>query len=156
MLKKYLSLTMVVLIANLTWASSVFARSEAIKEAQAASKTKANIPFAGTLGVSCILAGSPSNTEAKSESPVAQPESEGLAKTKSNPKQNLRSSVLKLVADTKAGKVMPAERPQIQPAKSNNLSTTVKVAIGVGVAVVVLALIVKHARDHLFDNFGVR
>ena len=70
--------------------------------------------------------------------------------------QNLRSSVLRLVADTKAGKVMPAERPQIQPAKSNNLSTTLKVEIGVGVAVVVLALIVKHARDHLFDNFGVR
>ena len=103
--------------------------------------------------MSCVLAGSSSNTEAKSK---AQPESEGLAKTKSKPKQNLRSSVLKLVADTKAGKVMPAERAQIQPAKSNNLSTKVKVAIGVGVAVVVLALIVKHARDHLFDNFGVR
>jgi hypothetical protein len=156
MLKKYLSLTLVVLIANLTWAASAFARSEAIKEVQATSKRKANIPFAETLGVSCVLAGSPSNTEAKSKSPAAQPESEGLAKTKSKPKQNLRSSVLKLVADTKAGKVMPAERPQIQSAKSNNLSTKVKVAIGVGVAVIVLALIVKHARDHLFDNFGVR
>jgi len=156
MLKKYLSLTLVILIANLTWAASAFARSEAIKEAQAASKTKANTPFAGTLGVSCVLAGSPSNTEAKSKSLAAKPESEGLAKTKSKPKQNLRSSLLKLVADTRAGKVMPAERPQIQPAKSNNLSTRVKVAIGVGVAVVVLALIAKHERDHLFDNFVLR
>ena len=156
MLKKYLSLTLVVLLANLTGAASAFARSEAIKEAQAASKIKANIPFEGILEVSCILVGSSSNTEAKSKSPAAQPESEGLAKARFKPKQNLRSSVLKLVADTKAGKVMPPERTQLQPGKSNNLSTTVKVAIGVGVAVVVLALIVKHARDHLFDNFGVR
>ncbi len=137
MLKKYLSLTLVVLVANLTWAAPAFARSEAIKEAQPASKAKANIPFAGTLEVSCVLAGSPSNPEAESKTPAAQPESEALAKSKSKPKQNLRSTVLKLVADTKAGKVMPAERPQIQPAKSNNLSTKVKTAIGVGVAIVV-------------------
>ena len=38
MLKKYLSLTLVVLLANLTGAASAFARSETIKEAQAAVK----------------------------------------------------------------------------------------------------------------------
>ena len=156
MLKKYLSLTLVILVANLTWAAPAFGSAKAIKDAHPASKAKANMPFAGTLGVSCVLSGSPSNPEAESKSPAAPPESEALAKSKSKPKQNLRSSVLKLVADTKAGKVMPAERSQIQPAKSNNLSTKVKVAIGAGVAIVVLALIVKHARDHLFDNFGVR
>ena len=156
MLKKYLSLTLVFLVANLTWAAPAFARSEAIEGPQPASKAKTNIPFAGTLRVSCVLSGSPSNPQPESKSAAAQPESEALAKSKSNPRQNLRSSVLKLVADTKAGKVMPAERSQIQPAKSNNLSTKVKVAIGVGVAIVVLALIVKHARDHLFDNFVLR
>jgi len=156
MLKKYLSVTLVFLVANLTWAVPAFAGSDAIEGPQPASNTKANIPFGGTLGVSCVLAGSPSNPQAESRSAAAQPESEALAKSKSKPKQNLRSSVLTLVADTRAGKVMPAERSQIQPAKSNNLSTKVKVAIGVGVAIVVLALIVKHARDHLFDNFVLR
>ena len=38
MLKKYLSLTLVALIANLTWTAPAFARSEAIKKVQAAVK----------------------------------------------------------------------------------------------------------------------
>lgn len=56
--------------------------------------------------------------------------------------EQLRSAMLKLVADAKAGKVTPAPKPQIQPAKSNNLSTKAKVAIGVGIAVAVVAVIV--------------
>lgn len=62
--------------------------------------------------------------------------------------EKLRAVVLKLVADTKAGKVVPPERPQIQPAKSNNLSKGTKIAIGVGVAlaVVVIVLIVRKPR----------
>ena len=47
--------------------------------------------------------------------------------------------MVKLVADAKAGKVAPTERPQIQPAKSNNLSKRAKIAIGVGIAVTVVA-----------------
>ena len=156
MLKKYLSLTLVVLTTNLTWAAPAFARSEAIKEAQPASKAKTNIQFPGILGTSCILDHGPSSPEAESKFQAAQPEFEALAKGKSKPKHNLRSSVLTLVADSKAGKVLPTGHPQTQPGNSNNLSTKVKIAIGVGVAIVVLALIVKHERDHLFDNFGVR
>jgi hypothetical protein len=47
-----------------------------------------------------------------------------------------------LIAEAKAGKVAPAERPQIQPAKSNNLSKGTKIAIGVGIAIAVIAVIV--------------
>ncbi len=61
----------------------------------------------------------------------------------------------KLLTDAKAGKVAPAARPQIQPAKGNSLSKGAKIAIGVGIAVLVLALIVKHQKDHFFDNFNL-
>lgn len=70
-------------------------------------------------------------------------------------KKNLRAEMLKLVEDTKAGKVAPPVRSQIQPARSNSLSKGAKIAIGVGIAVVVIALIVKHQKDHLFDNFNL-
>lgn len=56
--------------------------------------------------------------------------------------EKLRINMLTLIADAKAGKVTPAERPQIQPARSNNLSKKAKVAIGVGIAVAVVAVIV--------------
>ena len=39
--------------------------------------------------------------------------------------------MLKLVADAKSGRVIPATKSQIQPARSNNLSTRKKIAIGV-------------------------
>lgn len=67
--------------------------------------------------------------------------------------EKLRTNMLTLVADAKAGKVTPAARPQIQPARSNNLSKKAKVAIGVGIAVAVVAviLVVKIKRDGLFD-----
>jgi len=54
----------------------------------------------------------------------------------------LRVNILKLVADAKAGKMAPAERPQIQTAKSNNFSKRTKIAIGVGIAVAVIVAIV--------------
>jgi hypothetical protein len=55
--------------------------------------------------------------------------------------EQLRSAMLKLVADAKAGRVTPAPKPQIQPARSNNLSTKAKVAIGIGIAVTVIVII---------------
>jgi len=72
-------------------------------------------------------------------------------KKAAKPNDRLRTDMVKLVADAKAGKVTPAPRPQIQPVKSNNLSKGAKIAIGVGIAVVVIALIVKYQKDHLFD-----
>ena len=73
----------------------------------------------------------------------AEPEMERHAK--------LRADMDKLVADARAGKVTPAARTQIQPAKSNSLSKKAKVAIGVGIAVIVLAIIIKHEKDNFFN-----
>jgi hypothetical protein len=67
------------------------------------------------------------------------------------PNAKLKADMQMLLADAKAGKVIPAARPQIQPAKSNNLSKGAKIAIGVGIAVIVLAIIINHERNHLFD-----
>jgi len=71
------------------------------------------------------------------------------AKTEVKPNEQLKNNMLKLVADAKAGKVLPAERPQIRPAKSNNLSTGAKIAIGVGIAAAVVTVIVmtKYCRN---------
>ena len=71
--------------------------------------------------------------------------------TEARPDAKLRAEMEKLVADARAGKVIPAARPQIQPAKSNSLSKKAKVAIGVGIAVIVLAVIIKHEKDNFFN-----
>jgi hypothetical protein len=78
----------------------------------------------------------------------------GLATNKATTRnEKLKAGMEKLVADSKAGKVAPAMRSQLQPKQSNGLSTTAKVAIGVGIAVVVLAILVIHAKNHMFDDF---
>ena len=61
--------------------------------------------------------------------------------------QKLRSDILKLVADARAGKVAPASRTQIQPRNSNSLSKGTKIAIAVGVAVAIVAIIVVVKAD---------
>ena len=58
------------------------------------------------------------------------------------PNEQLKDNMLKLVADAKEGKVVPATKSQIQPARSNNLSKGKKIAIGVGIAAVIIAVIV--------------
>ncbi len=55
----------------------------------------------------------------------------------------------------KAGKVAPAERPQIQPAKSNNLSKGAKIAIGVGIAIAVVVVIVIATADKGPGQIGI-
>ena len=67
------------------------------------------------------------------------------------PEAKLKSDMKKLIAEARAGKVIPAARPQMQPVNSNNLSKTAKIAIGVGIAVVVLAIIIKHEKDNFFS-----
>lgn len=61
----------------------------------------------------------------------------------------LRTDILKLLADAKAGKVAPAPRPQIQPRQSNNLSKGTKIAIGgaIAIAIVVTIVAVKADKD---------
>ena len=62
--------------------------------------------------------------------------------TKKQINEKVRTDILKLVADAKAGRVAPAPRPQMQPQQSNNLSKRAKIAIGVGIAVAIVVIIV--------------
>jgi cell division protein FtsL len=63
------------------------------------------------------------------------------------PNEQLKTSIVKLVSDTKAGKVAMPTKSQIQPAKSNSWSKGTKIAVGVGIAaaIIVTILIVSPA-----------
>jgi hypothetical protein len=102
----------------------------------------------------CTLAGTSafakSSSNPQSETQAAMEYGNSL-ETTAQPHDKLRADVQKLIAEAKAGKVAPTARPQIQPAKSNNLSKGAKIAIGVGIAVVVIAIFVKYQKDHFFD-----
>lgn len=103
-----------------------------------------------TVGGTSASANTTSEPDSKSK--MATSSEPGTAAGKEeNPNEKLRADVRKLVADARAGKVAPATRSHIQPARSNNLSTKAKVAIGVGIAVIVLALIVNHERKNFFN-----
>jgi hypothetical protein len=105
-----------------------------------------------TLGETSAFGKTSSDPEGKAKMAETSTESSSAARTEAKPNEKLRADMLKLVAHAKAGKVAPAARPQIQPAKSNNLSKGAKIAIGVGIAVAVIAVIViVHTRNHLFD-----
>lgn len=99
------------------------------------------------------FANNSSNPDAKTDT-VNVP-SGAPAKKEVKPNEHLKNNMLKLIADAKAGKVAPAERPQIQPAKSNNWSKGTKIAVGVGVAVaVVVVILVVRAGGGLFERFN--
>jgi TRAP-type uncharacterized transport system fused permease subunit len=97
-----------------------------------------------TLGVRAAFARGSSEPETKAAETASQPvgPSKSEVAPTEKPNQKLRADMIKLVRDAKAGKVVPAARPQIQPAQSNSLSKGAKVAIGVGIAVAVIAVIV--------------
>jgi hypothetical protein len=94
-----------------------------------------------TLGGSSAFASNPSQLDTKPAMAETRSESGAATKKETQPNEKLKADMVKLVADAKAGKVAPAERPQIQPAKSNNLSKGAKIAIGVGIAVAVVAVV---------------
>jgi hypothetical protein len=58
-------------------------------------------------------------------------------------KAKVRADVARLVADAKAGKIVPRSS-QFPPPQSNSLSTVAKIAIVAGIIVVVLAIIIVH------------
>ena len=88
-----------------------------------------------TLAGTSAFAENPSKGEAKTQ-PDAATEADKVVNEK------LRAEMLKLVADTKAGRsVMRSSQPQIQPPQRNNLSQGTKIAIGVVIAVAVVAVI---------------
>jgi hypothetical protein len=95
-----------------------------------------------------VFANSSSSVNSNKDQPVTRLRFVRSDTNKSRINERLRVNVLKLVADAKAGKISSAERPQIQPAKSNNLSRRTKIAIGVGIAaaVVTIVLIIRKPR----------
>lgn len=81
-----------------------------------------------------------------SKSVVADAQSQNVSVAVNEGKQNekLKADMLKLVADTKAGKVSPKMNSQFPPSHSNSLSKGAKIAIVAGIVVVILAIIVVH------------
>ncbi len=71
-----------------------------------------------------------------------------FSSTQPQPANKLRSDMLKLVADSRSGRV-PLQSQQTPTPKVNNLSKTAKIAIIAGVAVVVLTLVVVHGVKNL-------
>jgi hypothetical protein len=94
-----------------------------------------------TLGGSSAFAKSLTKPDAKRSTADVPGETAISDKNKVQPNEKLKAHMVQLIADAKAGKVAPAERPQIQPAKSNNLSKGAKIAIGVGIAAAVVAIV---------------
>lgn len=104
------------------------------------------IALACTLGGNPAFADIPSNPELKLKAETSSTTTDAFKK-EPVPNAGLKIGMDKLITDGKAGKVAPAERPQIQPAKSNNLSNGTKIAIGVGIVIAVIAVIVIATAD---------
>ena len=66
------------------------------------------------------------------------------AKNETKPDKKLKADMLKLVADAKAGKVAPRNRPQLPRSQRNNLSTAAKIGIVAAIAGVIFVVIVLH------------
>lgn len=105
-----------------------------------------------SLGITSAFARNSSADGAEPDA-VTMPTNSGVTKAESSRK--LRGSVEHLVAEAKAGRPI-AERPQIQPAQSNGLSTKTKVLIGAAIAATVITIIViKHKRDNNFMTIAL-
>lgn len=98
-----------------------------------------------TLGGTAALASNPANPDEKTA--TANVPSGAPAKEEVRPNEQLKKNLFKLVTDTKAGKIAPAGKSQIQPARSNSWSRRKKIIVGVGlpVAVVLGFLALKYA-----------
>ena len=92
-----------------------------------------------SLGGSSAFANTPSGSnDTAAEKAVAS-----SAKTDRKAEEKLKSNVLKLVAEAKAGKVAP-RAPQFPNSTRNNLSTGAKIGIVAGIAGLIFVLIVIH------------
>jgi hypothetical protein len=115
-----------------------------------------------TLSGASALAGSTQDSssnspeKARSSTPTSSTTTAPETKPEARKDEKLKASMMKLVADTKAGKVVPAQRTQPPQSKGNHFSKTAKIAIGVGIAAVIIAIIVKYQMDHMFDNLNFR
>ena len=133
MLKKYLSLGLIVALINLAGGATAFAKPKGEKEARFAEKVRAGILKLGTGETARV-------------------------KVKLRDKTNLEGFVREAGADsftvveTKTGLATTVAYPQVKQVKGNNLSTGVKIAIGVGVAIVVVLVIVFVKLNNSFQD----
>ena len=95
--------------------------------------------FIALCGNSAFASNSPTSN---ANADAANLTSDVRAKSEAQPNPLLKNKMLELVADAKAGKVVPAAKSDIQPSKSSNWSTKTKVAVGIGIAITVLAIVV--------------
>jgi len=79
------------------------------------------------------------NDETKTSSKAAP-----SAKNETKPDKKLKADMLNLVADAKAGKVVPRSQPQFPRSQRNNLSTAAKIGIVAAIAGVIFVVIVLH------------
>jgi len=107
-----------------------------------------------TVGTATVCADTPKNTDTSGNAVVTLPATPTSDRKEAKPDEKLRAGLVKLVADTKAGKGKLSPTSQFKPARGNNLTKGQKIAIGVGIAAaVVVVIVVLHVRRHLFDDF---
>ena len=129
MLKKILSMTIVMLVVNLALVPFAFASDNPEKEAKFAEKVKTEITKLGT------------GTDAK-------------VKVKLKDGTKLEGYVLEIkdvgftVMDKKTGNSVPVSYPSVKQVKGNNLSSGVIVAIGFAAFFVVIILILHIQRQN--------
>ncbi len=130
MLKKYLSLTLVVLVAHMICAAPAIAKSKAEKEIEFAGKVKAGIAKIGT-------------------GPEARVKLKLRDKTKLEGYISEAGENSFVVTDAKTGVATTVAYPQVKTVKGNNLSKGAWITIGViaGIGVVLLALFLERCRN---------
>lgn len=65
-------------------------------------------------------------------------------KSEAKANQKLKSDVLKLTADAKAGKIVPRSPSPFQPTQRNNLSKGAKIAIVAGIGALMFGIVAWH------------
>jgi cell division protein FtsL len=96
-----------------------------------------------TIIIACALILSIGTVSVPAQSLINPKTTSSLNQTVSERNAKVRADVTRLVADAKAGKIIPRS-PQFLPPQSNSLSTVAKIAIVAGIVIVVLAIIIVH------------
>lgn len=130
MLKKYVSLMLVALLAHMICAAPAVAKSKAEKEIEFAGKVKAGIAKLGT-------------------GPEARVKLKLRDKTKLEGYISEAGEDSFVVTNAKTGVATTVAYPQVKTVKGNNLSKEAWITIGVlaGIGVVILALVLERCRN---------
>jgi hypothetical protein len=126
MLKKFISIVLMIALVNLSGIVSAFAKSNTEKELRIAAKVKENIEKLGTGEKAKVKITLKDKT--KIEGCVSEVQEDSFT-----------------VTDSKTGQETKVEYSQVKKVKGNNLSTGVRIAIGVGIglAILVIAVLAK-------------